>query len=87
MSTNNTWTLIKHVAKSADKGLGKIDKAIYGPVTTHTVQLVPEPPPVKEETNGWEIAGAFLVATLFLVVIFTGVFSQHVKDNPKTWWI
>lgn len=76
--TNNTWTLIKHVGGSVNKGAAKIDRVVYGPVTNKPVAIISVPPkethPVRDVFIG---IGIFIL----IIVVFVGYVSGHVKGR------
>jgi len=96
MSTNvvvkhNAWTFTKHLAGSVNRGIGKVDKVMYGNGTTIQPLPVrpPKPPGFADNHPIITAIGAFVLLILLIVCFFMnslGNSGGDSKNNKIDWW-
>lgn len=87
-AANNTWTLMKHVAGSVNKGASKIDQGIYGKIEKHSNTTViiqqARPIPEQKDTNIFTVIGMFVVG-MFLVFVLVAWLADKIETKDLLW--
>jgi hypothetical protein len=79
-SPHNAWTLTKHVAKSLNKGAGKVDEFIYGKKTNVTVTTIQPPKPPKEKHPVGDVFFA-IFAIICIFALIAAYATGHLKKR------